>query len=180
MFEDLNKEQSLFYQMLWFGRLVVEDEKVRRGEEMSPWLQDLEWKVSESLTGYHECILERNLSDWKNGELVRYIKRSRLWDDDSCLFKMLPIESFRNAVLHSLISSLPPPITFSIPKLQTECTRYNDHVRWFLSPEPKVPFLVCAGINQILPGLSSPGLTKIATINSCNLAIECILYNVYK
>ena len=181
MFEDLNKERSLFYQMLWFGRLVVEDEKVRRGEEMSPWLQDLEWEVSESLTGYHECILERNLSDWKNGELVRYVKRSRLWvNDDSCLFKMSPIESFRNAVLHSLISSSPPPITFSNPKLQTECIHYNDHVRWFLSSDPKVPLLVCAGINQIFPGLSSPGLTKIATINSCNLAIECILFNEYK
>ena len=181
MFEDLNKERSLFYQMLWFGRLVVEDEKVRRGEEMSPWLQDLEWSVSESLTGYHEHILERNLSDWRNGELVRYMKGSRLWvNNDSCLLKMLPIASFRNAVLQSLISSSPPPITFSNPKLQTECTHYNDHVLWFLSSDPKVPLLVCAGINQIFPGISTPELTKIATINSCNLAIECILYDVHK
>ena len=70
------------YQAVWLARLYVELMSVARGERSS-WLERFGWEEGGMGSESNRGILVRNLPDWGNGRLARYVlKEKRTWKTD--------------------------------------------------------------------------------------------------
>lgn len=175
------KEMSLFYQMIWLAKLLVDVRQLNNMKSKSELLSDLHWESSLN-SSFNSHILEQNLSYYKDGSLLKYIRLSGLWteDDDEPYIGMYPVHK-----LVRLISSIPTPsLDQNLPSPAFNVASSNEFnhsdVVWFLQSfhksSYKKPLIICGCINQLVPGLSTAQITKAASINCCNLSIECILY----
>ena len=74
------KHAYMDYQAVWLGRLYVE---LLRGER-STWLEQFGWEEGGVRSEGNRAIVARNLLDWDNGRLARYVlKEKRTWTTDA-------------------------------------------------------------------------------------------------
>ena len=175
-FDGLRGELSLYHQMLWLTKLLVEEERVCRGEE-SQWLDDIEWPAqsSSSLRDFKEHVLKSRLTDWEGNHLRNYLKTSCLWSyDPNSLVGFVPSFQLKDYIIHHPDLSFDPPSIGDSPfQLQdtNECTLQS---KWFLDEIPRdAPSLITAG--SICTDIATPTLIKLASFNCCQLTIQCMI-----
>ena len=188
-FHNYEEEYILFHQMIWLAQLVCADQAARNKSDMpSSLLGELQWHVSPKpgeLTPNNEAILLRHLKNWEGEDkkLLDYIKKTRLWRNDSTSFCHLsPCDTLRKMLLQTPTHSSPPPMQFPQLKLHSLSTNEMNwpDLNWFVQAQADsslcgAPTVVCGGISQTSQGITSPGFTEIAAENCCNLTIDCIM-----
>ena len=175
-FDGLRGELSLYHQMLWLTKLLVEEERTWRGEE-SQWLHDIGWprRSPPSLTDSKERVLRRRLKDWEGNRLCNYLKTSYLWScDPNSLVGFVPSSQLKDYVIHHPDLSFDPPLIRDSPfQLQdtNECTLQS---KWFLDEIPRgAPSLITTG--SVRTDIATPTLIKLASFNCCQLTTQCII-----
>ena len=174
-FDGLRRELSLYHQMLWLTKLLVEEERVYKGE-VSQWLDEIGWQIqsSPSLAEFKEHLLTRSLTDWEGNHLRNYLKTSCLWSRDPNNFLgFVPSSQLKEYVIQYPDLSFTPPEIRDSPFQRQDTNDCTLQSRWFLDEVPKdAPTLITAG--SVCTEVATPTLIKLATFNCCQLTIQCM------
>ena len=172
-FDGLTRELSLYHQMLWLTKLLVEEERVCGGEE-SQWLHEIGWTL-QSPPSFKECALKSRLTDWEGDHLCNYLKTTCLWSRDSDSFVgFAPSSQLKDYVIQHPDLSFNPPLIRDSPLQLQDTSESTWPSKWFLNDVPNdAPTLLTAG--SVCTDIATPTLIKLATFNCCQLTIQCII-----
>lgn len=170
----MNREASLYHQMMWLGRLAIEIERDNmESGESSELLQKLGWDPKEAqLTPYQSNILSQNLPDWERGRLTEYLIDTRFWSkDEGTQLGVVPGPRIRKTLqcipsrFFSQIPQSPERSFFSIEER-------NDRIPEVIRNVP-LPKLVTCGV--VPAHLTTPTFYRLAVETCCSFTVECMI-----